>query len=162
MESEVILDENLYNSLTNLILYQNNVLIRKIAQDYPQWNLRTLKKYIKDKPEKTKIPKSRPEAKAKKKIIKKQDEVDNDYESYSEVKIIKKKVVLKRKKGKKNNNGFDLVEYLGNKYYIDNKTNYVYQSISEKDKSGNVEDLEVEFVGMLEGKKINFDAESSS
>ena len=71
-------------------------------------------------------------------------------------------MVLKRKKGKKNNNGFDLVEYLGNKYYIDNKTNYVYQSISEKDKSGNVEDLEVEFVGMLEGKKINFDAESSS
>ena len=63
MESEVILEQNLYNSLTNLILYQNNVLIRKIAQDYPQWNLRNLKKYIKDKPEKTKLPKSKPKSK---------------------------------------------------------------------------------------------------
>ena len=159
MESKVILEEKLYNSLTNLILYQNNVLIRKIAQDYPQWNLRTLKKYIKDKPDKTKIPKSQHEPKAKKKIIKKQNKEDSDCESDSEVKIIKKKVVLKRRKGKKDTNGYDLVEYLGNKYYIDKKTNYVYQSISEKEDK---EDLEVEFVGMLEGKKINFDAEASS
>ena len=36
MESEVSLEENLYKSLTNLILYQNNVLIRKIAQDLRQ------------------------------------------------------------------------------------------------------------------------------
>ena len=159
MESEVILEQNLYNSLTNLILYQNHVLIRKIAQDYPQWNLRTLKKYIKDKPEKVKIPKSKPKVK---KIIKKEDKVDSDCESESEVKIIKKKVVLKRRKGKKDNDGYNLVEYLGNKYYIDNKTNYAYQSISKKDESEDEEDLEVECVGMLEGKKINFDAESSS
>lgn len=159
MESEVILEENLYNSLANLILYQNHVLIRKIAQDYPQWNLRNLKKYIKDKPEKTKISKSKPKVK---KIIKKEDKVDSDCESDSEVKIIKKKVVLKRRKGKKDTDGYNLVEYLGNEYYIDNKTNYVYQSISKKDESEDEEDLEVEFVGMLEGKKINFDAESSS
>ena len=159
MESEVILEQNLYNSLTNLILYQNHVLIRKIAQDYPQWNLRNLKKYTKDKPEKTKLPKSKPKVK---KIIKKEAKVESDCESDSEVKIIKKKVVLKRRKGKKDNDGYNLVEYLGNEYYIDNKTNYVYQSISKKDESEDEEDLEVEFVGMLEGKKINFDAESSS
>ena len=46
------------------------------------------------------------------------------------------------------------MEYLGNEYYIDNKTNYVYQSISKKDESKDEEDLEVEFVGMLEGKKL--------
>lgn len=162
METEIYLDESIYNSITNLVLYQNNILIRKIAQDYPQWKLRNLKKYIKDKPEKTKIPKSKP----KKKIIKpkKEDEDNSDSDSDSEVKIIKKKVVLKRKKGKKGNDdyGYNLVEYQGEKYYIDIKTNYVYQNVNELDELDEDEDLEVEFVGMLEGKKINFDAESSS
>ena len=68
---------------------------------------------------------------------------------------------MKRKKGKKEDNGYsyNLVEYQGEKYYIDIKTNYVYQNVTKLDEDN---DLEVEFVGMLEGKKINFDAETSS
>ena len=53
------------------------------------------------------------------------------------------------------NYNYNLVEYLGSQYYVDIKTNYVYQLVDD-----GLE--EVEFVGILEGKKINFDAESSS
>lgn len=159
MEKEVYLSDELYKSLNNLILYQNNILLKSIANDY-NWNLRNLKKYIKDKPIKNKIPKK------EEKKIKIKKEMTNDLildeESDSEVKIIKKKVVIKKKirVKKSSKNEYDLIQYLGNLYYVDLTNNYVYSKI--KNDNNDLENLEVEFVGILEDKKINFDAESSS
>ena len=163
MEKEVYLSENLYKSLNNLILYQNNILIKSISNDY-KWNLRTLKKYIKDKPIKNKIPKKEEKKIKIKKPEKKSIETKPDIseESDSEVKIIKKKVVLKRKTRVKKSlkHEYDLVQYLGHLYYVDINKNYVYRKVNND--NDDLDNLEVEFVGILEDKKINFDAESSS
>ena len=61
---EIHLNEELFNSMHNIIQYQNNLLIRTIAQDY-NWNVKDLKKYIKDKPKKTKINKANTTVKVK-------------------------------------------------------------------------------------------------
>ena len=163
MEKEVYLSKDLYKSVYNLILYQNNILIKSIANDY-NWNFRNLKKYIKDIPEKNKIPKKE-EKKIKIKKPKKKKTViesDLDEESDCEVKIIKKKVVLKRKTRVKKSlkHEYDLVQYLGHLYYVDINKNYVYRKVNND--NDDLDNLEVEFVGILEDKKINFDAESSS
>ena len=78
----------------------------------------------------------------------------SESESESEVKIIKKKVIIKRKKGKTKDIAYALISYQNESYYLDNKTQYVYQKILDEEDTG-------DFVGLLEGNKINFDAEAS-
>ena len=155
----VTLDKNLWESFHTIIQYQNNLLIKNIAEDN-KWDLKKLKKYIKQKTIKEKlVPKPIP----KTTVIPVTSE-----DSEGEIKILKKKVIVKRKRKKiikkivKEQDFIgDLepdelllkeIEFLGEKYYINYHTNYVYKEIE----TGNIE-----FVGMLEDNKINFDAEST-
>ena len=189
---EVYINQTLCNSITDIIKYQNNLLIKKIAEDY-HWDIKKLKKYIKDPIIKEKLV----QEKQKKKVIKKVESKSDD--SDSEVKILKSKVIVKRKKKKlitkikskviaeakaepkviaeakaepkviaeakaepkviaeeesPNSLLCKLIEFEGIEYYLDPINDYVYQ------RTGELDELEVEFVGMLEGKIINFDAES--
>lgn len=163
---EIELDEKLLHNIHDLIRYQNNLLIKQIAEDY-KWDLKKLKPYIKDKIQETPNTKSR--SVKKKEQVKKTDIIkktkckiddkkkSSESESESEVKIIKKKVIIKKKKGKTkdiSNSSYSLISYQNESYYLDNKTQYVYQKILDEEDTG-------DFVGLLEGNKINFDAEAS-
>ena len=157
---DIELDEKLLHNIHDLIRYQNNLLIKQIAEDY-KWNLKKLKPYIKDKIQET--PNIKSKSVKKKGIIKKTyDNIDDkkkssESESESEVKIIKKKVIIKKKKSKTkdiSNSSYSLISYQNESYYLDNKTQYVYQKILDEEDTG-------DFVGLLEGNKINFDAEAS-
>ena len=154
---DIELDEKLLHNIHDLIRYQNNLLIKQIAEDY-KWNLKKLKPYIKDKIQET--PNIKSKSVKKTGIIKKTyDNIDDkkkssESESESEVKIIKKKVIIKRNKGKTKDIAYALISYQNESYYLDNKTQYVYQKILNAEDTG-------DFVGLLEGNKINFDAEAS-
>jgi len=157
---DIELDEKLLHNIHDLIRYQNNLLIKQIAEDY-KWNLKKLKPYIKDKIQET--PNIKSKSVKKTGIIKKiYDNIDDkkkssESESESEVKIIKKKVIIKKKKSKTkdiSNSSYSLISYQNESYYLDNKTQYVYQKILNEEDTG-------DFVGLLEGNKINFDAEAS-
>ena len=157
---DIELDEKLLHNIHDLIRYQNNLLIKQIAEDY-KWNLKKLKPYIKDKIQET--PNIKSKSVKKTDIIKKTyDNIDDkkkssESESESEVKIIKKKVIIKKKKSKTkdiSNSSYSLISYQNESYYLDNKTQYVYQKILDEEDTG-------DFVGLLEGNKINFDAEAS-
>ena len=158
---DIELDEKLLHNIHDLIRYQNNLLIKQIAEDY-KWNLKKLKPYIKDKIQETPNIKSK-SVKKKTGIVKKtkckidDKKKSSESESESEVKIIKKKVIIKKKKGKTkdiSNSSYSLISYQNESYYLDNKTQYVYQKILDEEDTG-------DFVGLLEGNKINFDAEAS-
>lgn len=155
----VSLDKNLWDSFHTIIQYQNNLLIKNIAEDN-NWDLKKLKKYIKQKTSKEKLV---PKPTLLTTVIPVTSE-----ESEGEIKILKKKVIVKRKRKKiikkivkEQDLEVDLepdelllkqIEFLGEKYYINHHTNYVYKEIE----NGNIE-----FVGILEDNKINFDAEST-
>lgn len=164
---DIELDEKLLHNIHDLIRYQNNLLIKQIAEDY-KWDLKKLKPYIKDKIQETLNTKSK--SVKKKEPVKKTDIVKKTYdniddkkkssesESESEVKVIKKKVIIKKKKGKtkdiNKDKAYSLISYQNESYYLDNKTQYVYQKILDEEDTG-------DFAGLLEGNKINFDAEAS-
>ena len=147
---EIILDyKSLYN-INDIIKYQNNLLIRQIAQDY-NWNLDELKPYIVNNIIEEKTVKENIISASKKIFL---NNHSNSEESESEVKILKKKIIIKRKKPSKKEEGYTLIEYQQLEYYLDRKTNYVYRKLIDEEETG-------DFIGILEGKKINFDAEAS-
>ena len=155
--TETIINQNMMASIQDIFLYQNKILIRQISENH-KWNLSQLKKFI---------PQS---IKSKNKImnVKKTPSTSSE-DSEGEVKILRKRVIVKRKKS-----GFRIkkvkslsqytlkeddllcltISYLGKTYYLDPETQNVYQMVDE-------EGDEIEFVGMLEGNSINFDAESA-
>ena len=155
--TETIINQNMMASIQDIFLYQNKILIRQISENH-KWNLSQLKKFI---------PQS---IKSKNKImnVKKTPSTSSE-DSEGEVKILRKRVIVKRKKS-----GFRIkkvkslsqhtlkeddllcltISYLGKTYYLDPETQNVYQMVEE-------EGDEIEFVGMLEGNSINFDAESA-
>ena len=69
---DIELDEKLLHNIHDLIRYQNNLLIKQIAEDY-KWNLKKLKPYIKDKIHETPNTKS--------KSVKKTGIVKNTYDN---------------------------------------------------------------------------------
>ena len=148
---DIELDEKLLHNIHDLIRYQNNLLIKQIAEDY-KWNLKKLKPYIKDKIQET--PNIKSKSVKKTDIIKKTyDNIDDkkkssESESESEVKIIKKKVIIKKKKSKTkdiSNSSYSLISYQNESYYLDNKTQYVYQKILNEEDTG-------DFVGLLDAE----------
>ena len=148
---DIELDEKLLHNIHDLIRYQNNLLIKQIAEDY-KWNLKKLKPYIKDKIQET--PNIKSKSVKKTGIIKKTyDNIDDkkkssESESESEVKIIKKKVIIKKKKSKTkdiSNSSYSLISYQNESYYLDNKTQYVYQKILNEEDTG-------DFVGLLDAE----------
>jgi hypothetical protein len=185
----IILDKNLVDSMQTIIQYQNNLLIRNISQD-KSWNLAELKKYIKPKnikkqnidtnletsvknteikkiPVKEKEKKPPTEIKKKNKIIKKKIIESDGSESEGKIKILKKKIIVKRRKKKmtprhvniddtklgKDETLCQMIEFMSMEFFLNPTNNYVYQLIENE--------KEIEFVGILEGDIINFDAESS-
>lgn len=169
-----ILEKKLWESIKNIIQYQNNLLIRNISQD-KNWNLDDLKKYIKNVEKKEKLIEVEKPKKKIKKIIKKSESpkvkiTENESESSDsegKIRIIKKKVIVKRKRKKlstreinvgntkldKNEKLFQTIEYLNMEFLLNPENNYVYEKKSNTD--------EIVFVGIVEGQIINFDAESS-
>lgn len=155
--TETIINQNMMASIQDIFLYQNKILIRQISENH-KWNLSDLKKFI---PQNTK---------SKNKImnVKKTPSTSSE-DSEGEVKILRKRVIVKRKKSglrikkvkslsQHNLKEDDLlcltISYLGKTYYLDPESQNVYQMVEE-------EGDEIEFVGMLEGNSINFDAESA-
>lgn len=187
--------------MDTLIRYQNNLLIRKIAEE-KKWPLAELKKFLPKKQKikldheteilpdesetskkNSKVKRSEPNFKIiKKKVIKKKVVVKKPSTSADDLvskikskaaknkKIIKKSVPKKKiiKKSSKitaipvilddvDEPNFETLEvqsilYEEREYYLDSKTDKIYV-IGDEDT--------LVFTGMLEGKIINFDAESA-
>ena len=202
-----VIDATLLSNMDTLLRYQNNLLIRKIAEE-KKWPLAVLKKFLPKKqkikldqetevePVKTSKSKKKQEEPnfkvikkkvVRKKVIKKAqvpktEEAKNiltklKKEGSKPKKIVKsskprKKIVKKIVKAEAEKLKVDetpvvedntlteendmlevqCISYLEKEYYLDLKTDKVYEL--------NEDDLLI-FVGMLEGKQVNFDAESA-
>ena len=196
-----IVKSSLLSNMDTLIRYQNNLLIRKIAEE-KKWPLAELKKFLpkkqkikldqeteilpeeSEKPKKSsKVKRSEPNFKIiKKKVIKKKVVVKKPVSSAESLvskmkgtaaknkKIIKKSVPKKKIIPKSNKtidtsstlhtveeSNFQTLEvqsilYEENEYYLNPKTDKIYV-LGDEDT--------LVFTGMLEGNKINFDAESA-
>lgn len=202
-----VIDATLLSNMDTLLRYQNNLLIRKIAEE-KKWPLKELKKFLPKKqkikldqetevePVKTSKSKKKQEEPnfkvikkkvVRKKVIKKAqvpktEEAKNiltklKKEGSKPKKIVKsskprKKIVKKIVKAEAEKLKVDetpvvedntlteendmlevqCISYLEKEYYLDLKTDKVYEL--------NEDDLLI-FVGMLEGKQVNFDAESA-
>ena len=202
-----VIDATLLSNMDTLLRYQNNLLIRKIAEE-KKWPLSELKKFLPKKqkikldqetevepvkPSKSKKKQEEPNFKViKKKVIRKKvikkaqvpktEEAKNiltklKKEGSKPKKIVKsskprRKIVKKIVKAEaatikveeipvvedntltEKNDMLEVqcISYLEKEYYLDLKTEKVYEL--------NEDDLLI-FVGMLEGKRVNFDAESA-
>ena len=141
---ELEIPKEFYDSIKNVVRYQNTLLLRQISNDY-KWDFDSLKKkYLKDKPIKELL--NKPEEKKKKKIV-----------------VRKKKVIVSKKESSTESsqeedssdyeeefNKTKCYKYTseGNTYFINETNNYCYNE-------------EMEFVGILEDDGINFDAEET-
>ena len=202
-----VIDATLLSNMDTLLRYQNNLLIRKIAEE-KKWPLAELKKFLpkkqkikldqetevepvktskskkkQDEPnfkvikkkvvrkkviKKAQVPKtedakniltklkkegSKPKkivksSKPRKKIVKKIVKVEEETSTVEEIPVVEDNTLTEE---------IDMLEvqcisYLEKEYYLDLKTDKVYEL--------NEDDLLI-FVGMLEGKQVNFDAESA-
>ena len=202
-----VIDATLLSNMDTLLRYQNNLLIRKIAEE-KKWPLSELKKFLPKKqkikldqetevepvkPSKSKKKQEEPNFKViKKKVVRKKvikkaqvpktEEAKNiltklKKEGCKPKKIVKsskprRKIVKKIVKAEaatikveeipvvedntltEKNDMLEVqcISYLEKEYYLDLKTEKVYEL--------NEDDLLI-FVGMLEGKRVNFDAESA-
>jgi hypothetical protein len=187
--TDILMNQDFLNSIIDVISYQNKLLIKQISQD-KGWDLKKLKKYIKDPLIQTPIdnesvkPKKKRGRKPKKKVIEEETlEVEEEpvkvvikpievveepikvveepvkvviepvkVESDDEkIKIISKRKIVRRKKISKDNSKKDFrclkIKFLNEMYYLEEDTNNVYSFEM------------VEYVGKLEGEKINFDVE---
>ena len=189
-----VINSTLLLNMDTLLRYQNNLLIRKIAEE-KKWPLEKLKKFLPKKQKikldqetevepvktsKSKKKQDEPNFKViKKKVVRKKvikkaqvpktEEAKNILTKLKKEggkvksskpkkiikKIVKKEVTLTQTKVE--NNEYDMLEvqcisYQKNEYFLDMKTDKVYK-LNEDDY--------LEFVGMLEGKQVNFDAESA-
>ena len=202
-----VIDATLLSNMDTLLRYQNNLLIRKIAEE-KKWPIAELKKFLPKKQKikldqetevepfktsKSKKKQDEPNFKViKKKVVRKKvikkakvpkaEEAKNiltklKKEGSKPKKIVKsskprRKIVKKIVKAEAETlkveetpvmedntltEANDMLEvqcicYLEKEYYLDLKTDKVYEL--------NEDDLLI-FVGMLEGKQVNFDAESA-
>ena len=181
----VEIDINLYQSLEDLLQYQNLLLLRKIATD-KNWDFAELKKKFLLTPTKNKLPVADEshnttsnfkviKKKIVKKIVKKVKKKAKTEES-KPVKKNRKKKITKSVAVEDNNVDKKLekakpeltddevyvkqISYQEQTYYWDPTTDKIYKNISEVDESFSSQDT-LCFVGIKEGEVINFDAESS-
>ena len=140
---ELEIPKEFYDSIKNVIRYQNKLLLKQISDDY-KWDFESLKKkYLKDKPikellnkeekEKTNIKKKKIFLKKKKVVVRKEETTtdESDSSDYDEE--------FNKTKCYKYNFNDEI-------YFINEVNNFVYNK-------------EMEFVGILENEGINFDAE---
>ena len=141
---ELEIPKEFYDSIKNVIRYQNKLLLKQISDDY-KWDFESLKKkYLKDKPikellnkeenEKKNIKKKKIFLKKKKKVVVRKEETsteESDSSDYDEE--------FNKTKCYKYNFNNEI-------YFINELNNYAYNK-------------EMEFVGILENDGINFDAE---
>ena len=202
--TDILMNQDFLNSIIDVISYQNKLLIKQISQD-KGWDLKKLKKYIKDpliqtpNDNETVKPKKKRGRKPKKKVIEEEpvkeelvkvvikpievveepvkvvikpvevvEVVEEPIEVVEEpvnvviehvkvesddekIKIISKRKIVRRKKISKDNSKKDFrclkIKFLNEMYYLEEDTNNVYSFEM------------VEYVGKLEGEKINFDVE---
>lgn len=138
---ELEIPKEFYDSIKNVVRYQNTLLLRQISNDY-KWDFDSLKKkYLKDKPIKELLNKE--EEKKKKKVV-----------------VRKKKVVVSKEESSTDTSQEDSTDYDEEfnktkcyKYIHDNKMFFV------DDSNNYCYNKEMEFVGILENEGINFDAE---
>ena len=140
---ELEIPKEFYDSIKNVIRYQNKLLLKQISDDY-KWDFESLKKkYLKYKPikellnkeqkEKTNIKKKKIFLKKKKVVVRKEETTtdESDSSDYDEE--------FNKTKCYKYNFNDEI-------YFINEVNNFVYNK-------------EMEFVGILENEGINFDAE---
>ena len=184
------LDYKLFESLEKLILYQNIILLKKIASD-KYWDFQDLKKFIPQAMAKTLInsqtkqletDNSKPEPNFKiikrKKIKKKVTKEQTVEKKKKGKKIIKKKTSKVPNDLEKTNKSDELCEKTAQTILEDtginndddsisvqlvsyNSKNYYWESKTDRVYELDEELNELSFVGMKEHDSINFDAEST-
>jgi hypothetical protein len=148
--TEFQLPNDLFNSLNNIVRFQNTILLKEICRDY-NWDYNSFKKkYIKDKIVKNEMKETENTKKEeKKKSMKKKIKTEEQKEEEKPIILGKRKIKVKKVKKKRIKE--DEIECRIFKY--NRKTYYVSDDNCAYDIDG-------DFCGILEeNENINFDAE---
>lgn len=165
---EVEIPESLFESLKLILKYQNTLLLKEIAKE-KGWKYSELKKeFLKDEDMEVLMKKYNKKQKKKKTIpvkeppvnevetvkeIEASNEIESEITNINKVETTKKEVTEPIKKKKKIKKVVNSIEIRCHKYIFDGEVFYVNVD------NNNTYDKNLEFVGVMLGNGINFNAD---